>query len=532
MTFVQKDNKERKNMEITSEDIVKIMKAMEVNMEKLTKEIKVEIKNSNETLGEKIEESREEMRTEMKKMNGKIETVIEDTENLKKENEKVRREVKKVGDENEKRMKRMEGRMEEYEQNKRDLERQEMKRKELEKLTLVEKDGGKKKTYSDVTGQPEGRTNKDNQPTVEVVEFKSSWARQMSQANLEKQLRLASEAAARVEKEGGEYEKVHKTKKKINKLGNSMECHEEADWQWDSNDTEWDGTTDRVAKNKEKREKEIEKKRKKVEKAAYIGKCTIGVGPILKELINYFHKITGDYSLAKKMAAGEFLQGYLKFDENDMNDMDITDTKISGKGDNIMYIVLDCPEKVINIRKRVADCRNENIKMQDYIPPQFFLRYSALSKYSHELRSSNPDIKMQIRFSDDNIVLYTKLKGTQEPFLPENMPELIERIKLPAIDPNADWKRREELPPWRRTSPVTEKVCLKSLGGRSVTGSGGVDAVASLKRNSSKCSSELQNITKKTKNQVLSADSSPDKSLHESPAKRNSMNDSPMNTSA
>ena len=82
-------------------------------------------------------------------------------------------------------------------------------------------------------------------------------------------------------------------------------------------DTEWDGTTDRVTKNREKREKEIEKKRQKVEKAAYIGKCTIGVGPILKESINYFHKITGDYSIAEKMAAGEFLQGYLKFDEND-----------------------------------------------------------------------------------------------------------------------------------------------------------------------------------------------------------------------
>ena len=91
--------------------------------------------------------------------------------------------------------------------------------------------------------------------------------------------------------------------------------------------------------------------------------------------------------------------------------MDITDTKISGKGDNVMYIVMDCPEKVINIRKHVADCRNENIKTRDYIPPQFFLRYSALSKYSHEIRSNNPDIKTQIRFLDDNIVLYTQNKG-------------------------------------------------------------------------------------------------------------------------
>ena len=161
------------------------------------------------------------------------------------------------------------------------------------------------------------------------------------------------------------------------------------------------------------------------------------------------------------MAAAEFLQGYLKFDKGDLSDIDITDTKMSAKGDNIMYIVLDCPEKVINIRRRIADCQNDEIKTREFIPPQFFARYTALARYASELRAEKPEVKTQIRFLERDIGLFTKIKGSMLPFLPVNMND----IELSDIEPNADWKRKTDLPPWRRTSPIRKQVQLKSLAG-------------------------------------------------------------------
>ena len=174
------------------------------------------------------------------------------------------------------------------------------------------------------------------------------------------------------------------------------------------------------------------------------------------------------------MAAAEFLQGYLKFDDEDLSDLDITDTKMSGKGDHIMYIVLDCPEKVLNIRRRLADCQNDEVKTREFIPPQFYARYTALAKYAAELRARKTNLKTQIRFMHEDIGLFTKVKGSMLPFLQVNLEELEEECRLPAIDASAEWNRRVDLPPWRRTSPTCKKVTLKSLEGQK-TDAGGLD---------------------------------------------------------
>ena len=159
----------------------------------------------------------------------------------------------------------------------------------------------------------------------------------MSQISLENQLKIATETADWLEgdEEGkeSEYRRIERNRKskKQTKLGDSAEFHGPEDWPWDFSESQWDGTTDRVARNAAKKDREREKKEKKLEKAVRVGKCTIGVGPIKQQSFDYFLNITGDYSDAKKMAAAEFLTGYLKFNHQDMSDVDITDTKVSYK---------------------------------------------------------------------------------------------------------------------------------------------------------------------------------------------------------
>ena len=137
--------------------------------------------------------------------------------------------------------------------------------------------------------------------------------------------------------------------------------------------TEWDGTEDRAARNREKKKRDKENRKRKIEKACKIGKCTIGVGPIKSRSYDYFNTNTADFEEAKKMATAEFLAEYLKFNHKDMTDMNITDTRISAKrGDNMLYIVLDSPGKVKNIRKRIADIKKHQDKNAGLHPATIF----------------------------------------------------------------------------------------------------------------------------------------------------------------
>ena len=131
----------------------------------------------------------------------------------------------------------------------------------------------------------------------------------------------------------------------------------------------------------------------------------------------------------------------------------------------MLYLVLDSPNKIRDIRRWVADCQNPAIKTCDYIPPLFFYRYSALSKHASEMRQENKELKTQIRFVDQDIVLFTKEKGTDNPFKMADMSEIEKHVRLPPPDHSVSWKQKPEKQQWRRTSPYNKEIVLKSLSG-------------------------------------------------------------------
>ena len=450
-----------------STDLVAFMKQMQMSMNTITNQIKT----SNEALGLQIKNSKEELKIEIATLSNKFEKEIEE---VKEDSKILKEEVKNVkigNDENKERLKRMEDRLGKIEKEKDKLEKQKRKRDVIEKDSVAEKPAI----------QPAGSSYSDKlkistitEPIVAEIEpvYKSTWAKKMSQISLEQQLIAATEAAQRLEVENNGGESEFKRKERTNrgkklKLGDSLDLHSPVDWPWDESEKDWDGLVDKVARNKMKKQKDQEKKLKKLDKAIKIGKSSIGIGPIKEQSFNYFNNITADYDEAKKMAAVEFLQEYLKFDSEDLSDLNITDTKTSNKKDDILYIVLDSPTKVRDIRRRVADCRNPDVKTRDYIPPMFFERYVALGRHAFLMREQNPHLKTQIRFSNDDITLYTKIKGTEEPFVEMDMTEL--RTKLPDIDYRVKWNMRSEKPPMRKkVSPERRNIALKSLGGNPV----------------------------------------------------------------
>ena len=415
-------------------DIVKFLQQMQVK-------ISEDIKNSNETLRKEIYEGRKEMREELNAMNKKI-------DETKVESKQTGLEVRKHRNETDARFKKIEERMDTLDTK---AASHPLKNKHVKDVDIIAVES-KEETYKDKLVN-----NAEKTP-----EFKSTWARQVSQMSLESQLKKATEDAAAVEA-GDRIKHSEKGAKKPVKMGDSGDLHGQMDWPWDESEREWDGMEDKVERNKEKRRRAREKRIKNVEKAAKVGRCTIGVGPIKNDSIDYFNKITGDYDEAKKLAAAEYLEGYLEFDHEDMSDMNITDTKISGKKDEIMYIVFDSPTKVINVRRRIADLQNEDIKTREFVPPQFFKRYNALSKHAADVRKGNREIKTQIRFTADDICLYTKVKGTEGPLEPVDMEALEKEIDLPAIEHNIKWSRKPDRPEWRQSAPQKKTVELRSL---------------------------------------------------------------------
>ena len=263
-----------------------------------------QIKADQDAMRSETEKRSKNIEKELNGMNSKLEQVKEDAKEVKNKVEGIEDRLSALEKESERKKR------EEIVKRKREI----VNKKKAEQEKVIEGKGREKEqsenpSYAAALGvQPVGSTKSKNSPEVEALNFKSTWARQLSQANLEQQLKMATEAAKRMEDKNGDLFKVSKTPAKHNKLGNSLDRHSEQDWAWDENDADWEGTTDRQAKNKERKMREEKKKRERTEKAAYIGRCTIGIGPIRQESTDYFNKITADYGLAKKMAAAEFLR--------------------------------------------------------------------------------------------------------------------------------------------------------------------------------------------------------------------------------
>ena len=120
---------------------------------------------------------------------------------------------------------------------------------------------------------------------VEKLKFKSPWAQEMSQVSLVNQLKIATDAAARLEGQNKRISRKPAVPKKPLRLEDSLELQCQDNWPWDQGEDEWDGTVNKVERNREKKKIDREKIKAKIGKAARISKCTIGLGPIMNKSI-------------------------------------------------------------------------------------------------------------------------------------------------------------------------------------------------------------------------------------------------------
>ena len=192
-------------------------------------------------------------------------------------------------------------------------------------------------------------------------------------------------------------------------------------------------------------------------------KHMIGLGPILKQSVNYFVEITSDIEEAKKMAINEFLSTYLQFSEEELAEVNIVDTATAKTDEEIIYVTFGDHDTVRDIYGRAAEIRNNDIQTRIFVPPQFWPRYQHIAQYCAKLREDNKDLKTLIRFGDDDIEVMIKDRSKEDHYSVLSLEEIEKNGLIPKFKHEIVWRKRTEKSHRRELTPVSGKIIPPSL---------------------------------------------------------------------
>ena len=181
-----------------------------------------------------------------------------------------------------------------------------------------------------------------------------------------------------------------------------------------SGEEEWK-EVDRIEKNKQKKKMLKEKKIRKEKETAMKAKNMVGVGEINDESVDYFQMDGVSRHQARVLAIKEFLAYNLAFDDRELEELEIIETREANK-EKIIYMAVKDIRHVKELYFRKADSKNDSIIIRNYIPPQFHDRFKALNQLCSARRLEDKTLKTQIRFGTKDLELWTKTKGSEEQF--------------------------------------------------------------------------------------------------------------------
>ena len=313
-----------------------------------------------------------------------------------------------------------------------------------------------KKWWEDMK-RKEDEKRKEEEEERKIQEEKSSWARDLDKGMKEDGEKVKGRVDKEERKEKKDTTEEEKVKvRKPNYIGESEESgsfHTEEDWSWSESDGNWQGVINRGEKNKERKKLMKKKKRKKETETARKAYNMIGISPIEKKVIDENYKKVKDYNEAKRMAVREYLVEVLDFDREEALNIDITDTQMSRKDDNVMYIAVEDHDIITDIHRKIAECRKPEIFARNFIPPQFFAQFCALNNLCKDWRVEDAKLKTQIRFSKVGLDILTKEKGTNKPFRISKL-SAEEKATIPKFDHTLSWNRRKDRPNRMETQNV------------------------------------------------------------------------------
>ena len=267
-----------------------------------------------------------------------------------------------------------------------------------------------------------------------------------------------------------EKEKVMNLEKEIQKEKETNELkvdefvgHNEEDWSWSECEDDWEGTEDRRESEKMKKIKRYRRRKLVQFKTAKKAKHMIGLGPILRDSIGYFHNITSDYEEAKRMAVNEFLMTYLQISEEDLKYFDIVETTIAKNDEELLYVTFRDHDSIKDIYSRAAELKNDDLMTRIFVPPQFWDRYRHINQYCAQMRADNRDIKNQIRFGDEDIEVLVKNRMEDDRYSILPLDTIEKDGSIPKFNHSIVWKKRKDKPSRPPLKPVKGKIIPPSM---------------------------------------------------------------------
>ena len=217
-----------------------------------------------------------------------------------------------------------------------------------------------------------------------------------------------------------------------------------------SEDSEEDDWTEIGAKKKNEMKKKKQKEKRKMKQVEIAAKARsmIGIGPIGKEALQFHENKEPDKTTARLNAVENFLAYYLDFDKEDLENLDIKETKI-GK-DDVVYLAAGNEDMIREIRFRKADSKNDDIFLRNFIPPHFHARYMHISKVCSEERMKDNNLKTQMRFGHQDVEVFVKTKGKDEAFRKIELRDFLELKDVPQFDNSVTWKPQNSQPTRRK----------------------------------------------------------------------------------
>ena len=159
-------------------------------------------------------------------------------------------------------------------------------------------------------------------------------------------------------------------------------------------------------------EKKNKTEDEKIKETLSLARCKVGISPITLEDIFRTGKVgkTGEES-AVMAAAKEFLKLELKMDDEEIENLgQMEATRKEVDENEKVYLTFKSEENAEYIMRKAQICRNHEIKVFPFIPPQFFQRFNDLSRNTFLARKQYSNLKTKIQLGEKDLILRTKIK--------------------------------------------------------------------------------------------------------------------------
>ena len=214
----------------------------------------------------------------------------------------------------------------------------------------------------------------------------------------------------------------------------------------DEDTSEWT-SVDRKKKEEERRRRATIKKDNLKKEVASRAANMISMGPVSWDSVCFFKNRGETLEEAKKSATKEFLRYNLNYDWDELNELVISETRMSTRGDAIINIAFENESDIRELYSRKAESRNDNLIIRNYVPPNFHERFMYLNRICAEKRSENPQLKTQIRFGKKDVEVFTKLKGEDQGFKKVRLDDFTDTKLIPQFDAKIKWRRYKDKMP-------------------------------------------------------------------------------------